>query len=398
MDFNYSPEEEAFRKEVRGWLVDNMKELPEWWGRPDVTGPEIDSEEYHQFSLWWHHKLYDAGFVGITWPKEYGGRGATLMEEVIFYEEIAKHRAPGPANAHGLGWCGPAILLHGMEEQKKRFLPKILSGEEIWCTFYSEPEAGSDMANVQTRAVEDGDDFVVNGQKVWNSGAHYADWSVLLVRTDPDARKHRGISYLLVDMRTPGISVRPLRNITGTAEFNETFFDDVRVPKHQIVGEKNMGWYVAAGALEFERSSIGTAIMRENTVKDLVKMTKEIKRNGQPISKDPVVQQKLAQLYIEASVLKYIALRGLTHQLRDGRPGSEGAVASVMGMEFNQRLQNFAMQLQGPYSRLVRGSKHAIENGRWQYSFLRSRGNTIETGTSEIKRNIIAQRVLGLPR
>jgi len=315
------------------------------------------------------------------------------MEEVIFYEELARYRAPGPDNVHGTGWCGPAILRFGTEEQKKRFLPKILSAEEIWCTFYSEPEAGSDMANVQTRAVEDGNHFVVNGQKVWNSGAHYADWAVLLVRTDPQVPKHRGISYLMVDMQTPGITVRPLRNITGTAEFNETFFDNVRIPRDQIVGEKNMGWYVAAGALEFERSSIGASITRENTIKDLIRLCRSLNRNN-----DPLIRNRLAQLYTETNIVKLIGLRALTNQLKTGRPGSEGAISSVFSMELNQRIQEFASMLQGPYNRLVKGSAHAIEQGRWQHSFLRSRGNTIETGTSEIKRNVIAQRVLGLPR
>jgi alkylation response protein AidB-like acyl-CoA dehydrogenase len=393
MDFSYTPEEEAFRDELKQWLAVHMKELPEWYRQRDIPGPEIDSQEYHDFSVWWHRKLYDAGFVGITWPREYDGRGGTIMEQVIFYEEIARHRAPGLSNGHGIGWCGPAFLAHGTEEQKKRYLPKILSAEEIWCTFYSEPEAGSDMANVQTRAVEDGDHWVVNGQKVWSSGAHVADWGVLLVRTDPEARKHRGISYLFLDMKTPGITVSPLRNITGTAEFNEAFFDNVRIPRDQVIGEVNMGWYVAAGALEFERSSAGAAIARENSVKDIIRLAKEMGCN-----RDPMVRQRLAQLYVETMVLKYMALRGLTHELREGRPGPQGAVSSVFSMEFNQRLQDLAMEIQGPYSRLVRGSKHAVDHGRWQYGFLRSRGNTIETGTSEIKRNIIAQRVLGLPR
>ena len=393
MDFSYTPEEESFRDELKQWLAVHMKELPEWYGQRDIAGPEVDSQEYHDFSVWWHRKLYDAGFVGITWPREYGGRGGTIMEQVIFYEEIARHRAPGLSNAHGIGWCGPAFLAHGTEEQKKRYLPKILSAEEIWCTFYSEPEAGSDMANVQTRAVEDGDHWVVNGQKVWSSGAHLADWGVLLVRTDPEARKHRGISYLFLDMKTPGVTVSPLRNITGTAEFNEAFFDNVRFPRDQVIGEVNMGWYVAAGALEFERSSAGAAIARENSVKDIIRLAQEMERN-----REPMVRQRLAQLYVETMVLKYMALRGLTHELREGRPGPQGAVSSVFSMEFNQRLQDLAMEIQGPYSRLVRGSKHAVDHGRWQYGFLRSRGNTIETGTSEIKRNIIAQRVLGLPR
>lgn len=393
MDFLYTPEEEAFRNELKEWLEVNMKELPEWYTNKNIPGPGVDSKEYNDFSTWWHRKLYDAGFVGITWPKEYGGRGGTIMEQVIFYEEIARHRAPGLANAHGIGWVGPAFLAHGTEEQKKRYPLKILSAEEIWCTFYSEPEAGSDMANVQTTAVADGDHWVINGQKVWNSGAHLADWGVLLVRTDPEARKHRGISYMYVDMKTPGIDVRPLRNITGTVEFNETFFDNVRIPIDQVIGEVNMGWYVAAGALEFERSSAGAAIARENAVKDIIQLSREMGRNS-----NPAVRQQLAQLYVETMVLKYMALRNLTHELREGRPGPQGAVSSVFSMEFNQRLQDLAMGIQGPYSRLMRDSKHAVDHGRWQHGFLRSRGNTIETGTSEIKRNIIAQRVLGLPR
>ncbi len=272
MDFTYSPQEEAFREEVRDWLAENMKELPEWWDNPDVLGPDMDSEERHQFDLWWHHKLYDAGFVGLNWSKEYGGRGATLMEQVVFSEEIAKHRAPGPTNALGIGWCGPTIMAAGTEEQKKRFLQPILRADEFWCQGFSEPEAGSDMANVKTRAVEDGDDFVVNGQKVWTSGGHYSDWAVLLVRTDPDAPKHRGISYLLLDMHAPGVTIRSLRQMTGHSEFNEVFLDDVRIPKNMLVGELNKGWYVAMGTLEFERSGIGAAIGRENSIKDLIKL------------------------------------------------------------------------------------------------------------------------------
>jgi len=393
VDFSYSPQEEVFRRELRSWLANNMKELPAWWAHPDVVGPEVDSREHHDFTVWWHRKLHSGGYAGITWPRIYGGRGGTVMEEVIFHEEIARHRAPGLSNVHGIGWCGPAILRFGTDEQKKRFIPRILSAEEIWCTFYSEPGAGSDMANVQTRAVEDGDYYVVNGQKVWSSHAHLADWAVLLARTDPTVPKHRGLSYLLVDMKTPGINVRPLRNITGTAEFNETFFDNVRIPKHRIIGEKNMGWYVAAGALEFERSSLGASIARENTIRDLIAVIQRLGKNH-----DPITRQRLAQLWVEMNVTRYIGLRNLTKQLRDGRPGPEGSLGSLIGVELNQRIQDFAMQVQGPYGRLMRGSPQAIERGRWQYSFLRSRGASLETGTTEIKRNVIAQRVLGLPR
>lgn len=393
MDFAYSPQEEAFREEIRGWLDKNMKELPRWWLDRSLKRPEADSDEYFQFSIWWHKKLYDAGFVGISWPKEYGGRGATLMEQVVFGEELAKHRAPGPTNAIGIGWCGPTIITNGTEEQKKRFLEPMLKAEEIWCQGFSEPEAGSDMANVQTRAVEDGDDFIVNGQKVWTSGGHHAHWAILLARTDPDAPKHRGISYFLLDMRLPGVTVRPLRQITGHSEFNEVFMDNVRIPKSMMVGEKNQGWYIAMGTLEFERSGVGAAIGRENTIMDLIEISRELKRN-----QDPLMRQKMAQLFIESQAAKYTGLRALTKQLRGERPGPESAVMSHFGMELNQRTQDFAMQLQGPYSRLMRDSKYAIDDGSWQYGFLRSRGNTIETGTSEIKRNILAQRVLGLPR
>jgi len=393
MDFSYSPQEEAFREEIKDWLAENMKELPKWWLDRSLKRPEIDSEEYHQFSVWWHRKLYDAGFVGISWPKEYGGRGATLMEQVVFSEELAKHRAPGPTNAIGIGWCGPTIINHGTEEQKKRFLEPMLKADEIWCQGFSEPEAGSDMANVQMRAVDDGDDYIVNGQKVWTSGGHYSDWAILLARTDPDAPKHRGISYFLLDMHAPGVTVRPLRQITGHSEFNETFLDNVRIPKTMRVGEENQGWYIAMGTLEFERSGIGAAIGRENTIMDLVEVTKQMKRN-----KDPIIRQKMAQMYIDGVAIRYTGLRALTKQLRGERPGPESAVMSHFGMELNQRMQDFAMQIQGPYSRLVRDSKYAVDDGSWQYSFLRSRGNTIETGTSEIKRNVLAQRVLGLPR
>ncbi len=391
MDFTYSPQEEAFRQEVRDWLRENMKEIPKWRSQADAGGSQ------QQFSQWWHRKLYDAGFVGLAWPKEYGGRGATIMEQVVFNEEMAKHRAPGPTNNMGLGWVGPALLASGTEEQKNRFIPKILTAEEIWCTLYSEPEAGSDMANVQTRAVEDGDDFVINGQKVWTSGGHRADWAVLLARTDPDAPKHRGLSYLLMDMHSPGVTLRPLRQITGGADFNETFLDDVRIPKNQLLGEKNRGWYIAMGALEFERSGLGASIGRENSIKTLIKMAKETVRDGRPLSEDRVIRHQLAQFHIEANVAKYIGLRNLTHQLRGERPGPEGSVGHIFGVQFSQHLQDFALQLQGPYAQLYRGGKYAIDNGRWQFSWLSARSASIATGTTEIQKNVVAQRALGLP-
>lgn len=398
MDFNYSPKEEAFRQEFRDWLAVNMKELPPWWNNPKVKGPDVGSDEYHHFSLWWHRKLYKAGYVGIAWPKEYGGRGATLMEQVVFNEEMAKHQAPGPTNGHGLGWCGPAIMAHGAEWQKKRFLPKILSAEEIWCTCYSEPESGSDMASVQTKAVLEGDHFVVNGQKVWTSGGHQADWAVILVRTDPTAAKHRGLSYLLMDMHSPGVTVRPLKQISGHAEYAETFIDNVRIPANQVVGQINRGWYIAASALEFERSNVGASERALNTVRELIKMAKATTRKGQPLSQDSLVRQKLAQLHIEAMIMRYNGLRNLTSQLRGEPPGPQISLGKLIMSEHGMRAQHVGLDIQGLYSQLIRDSKYAIDDGKWQNSFLFAPGMLIAEGTSEIQRNVIAQRVLGLPR
>jgi alkylation response protein AidB-like acyl-CoA dehydrogenase len=289
-------------------------------------------------------------------------------------------------------------MAHGAEWQKKRFLPKILSAEEIWCTCYSEPEAGSEMANVQTRGVEDGDDFVVNGQKVWTSGGHYADWAVILVRTDPDAPKHRGLSYLIMDMRSPGITVRPLRQITGHAEYNEVFLDNVRIPKNQLVGQINRGWYIAAGALEFERSNIGASERALSTVKDMIRMAQQTVRYGKPLSEDAVMRQKLAQLYVEAMIMRYNGLRNLTSQLRGQPPGPQMSIGKLYMSEHDMRALHVALEIQGHYSQLMRGSKYAIDDGRWQQSFLSAPGMLIAEGTSEIQRNVIAQRVLGLPR
>ena len=398
MDFSYSPKEEAFRKEVKDWLNIHMKELPKWWRNPEVLGPEIDSDEYHQFSLWWHKKLYAAGFVGIAWPKEYGGRGATVLEQVVYNEEMAKARAPGPANGLGIGWAGPTIMSYGSEEQKKRFLPKILSAEEHWCQGFSEPEAGSDLANVQTRAVDEGDHYVVNGQKVWTTGGHYSDWAILLVRTDPNAPKHRGLTYLLLDMHSPGVTVRPLRQITGHAEFNEVFLDNVKIPKSLQIGETNRGWHIAVGTLAFERSALATTVQRENTLNDLVALARKMTRSGKPVIEDPAVRQQLAQFFIDIQVLKYTGLRSLTGQLRGERPGPETLVVNLFGTELHLRMQELAMEIEGPFSRLMRGSDHAIENGSWQNSFLSARGSSIASGTLEIKRNVIAERGLGLPR
>jgi alkylation response protein AidB-like acyl-CoA dehydrogenase len=284
--------------------------------------------------------------------------------------------------------------------KKKRYLSKILSCEEIWCQGFSEPNAGSDVASIRTRAELKGDEFIINGQKVWTSLAQIADWCMLLVRTDPEAPKHRGMSYLLVDMHSPGITVRPLKQLTGEAEFNEVFFADVRVPRQNLVGELNEGWRVAITTLMNERgtAAFGTQARFRIILDNLMGLAKKSTVNGKPALQDPLIRQQLAQHYIEVELLKYNCFRNFTRLLRGGTPGPEGSTLKLQWSELNQRMQETAMAIEGPYSQLLRGSPWAVESGRWQHNFLRSRANTIEAGTSEIQRNIIAERVLGLSK
>ena len=394
MDFSFSPEEEQFRQELRSWLQTN---LPPGWGstfRMPKGGARIE------FLREWQRRLHAGGYLGLSWPKEYGGRGASMIELAIFNEEMAKVGAPGPLNGLGLSMAGPTIIVHGAEEQKKRYLHKILSCEEIWCQGFSEPGSGSDVASIRTRAELRGDEFIINGQKVWTSLAQIADWCMLLVRTDPDAPKHRGISYLLVDMKTPGITVRPLRQMTGESEFNEVFFEDVHIPRANLVGELNNGWGVALTTLMNERgtASFGTQARFKIIYDNLVELARKSSLNGRTATQDPEIRQQLAQHLIDVELLKLNCFRNFTRLLRGGTPGPEGSILKLWWSELNQRMQETAMTLQGPYGQLQRSSPWAVEGARWQYNFLRSRANTIEAGTSEIQRNIIAERVLRLPK
>jgi alkylation response protein AidB-like acyl-CoA dehydrogenase len=338
MNFELSEQEQDFRDNLRQWLEDN---LPEGWGKT-VFEP-VDLHEKIAFLKNWSRKLHEAGYAGLNWPKEYGGAGATLMEQVIFNEEVARLKAPTPYNGIAIGMVGPTLIEVGTEDQKKRYLSKMLNCEEIWCQGYSEPGSGSDLASLQTRAEADGDAFVVNGQKVWTSNAHDAAYCFLLARTDPDVPKHKGLSCFIVDMKSPGITVRPLKQITGEAEFNEVFFENVRVPRENLVGDLNNGWMVGIGLLMHERAT--TSILNQSNVQVLVQ-----------------------------------ELVGLSLTL------------------LTQRAQELAMELLGPYAQLMHGSPHAVQDGAWQFSFLRSRSATIAAGTAEIQRNIIAERVLGLPK
>ena len=398
MDFKYSDEAEAFRREFRAWL--------------DANPParSIDDDQIGEFMeagsagwkhhLEWHRKMHSGGWVGITWPKEYGGRGAKLEQSTVFGEELARIKAPTLVNGLGIALVGPTLMHWATEEQKKRYLPKILSAEEIWCQGYSEPNAGSDVAALQTRAVEDGDDFIVNGQKVWTSGAHHADMCILLARTDPAAPKHKGISYLLVDMHSPGVTVKPLVQITGDRGFNEVFFEDVRVPKANLVGAKNQGWQVAVTTLAFERSSIGSSSARDSmaAIRELTALAKLLPRDHGTAWDDASIRQKIAGLACEAAALRYTNLRQLTRKLKGLPPGPEGSGSKLVVSDLILRTAKFAMELLGPYSQIEQNAPFALQAGKWSYRMLGSRLMTIAGGTSEIQRNIIGERVLGLPK
>jgi alkylation response protein AidB-like acyl-CoA dehydrogenase len=393
MDFRFSPDEEQFRQEVRTWLETNVP--------ADLrAGGDEDLAPYERWKRQktWHKKLYEGGWIGIWWPTEYGGRGASVIEQAIFNEELGRMGVSSGVNMSGVTLLGPTLMHWGTEEQKKRFLPTILPADEVWCQGYSEPGAGSDLASLQTRAVEDGDHFVVNGQKVWTSWAQYSEWIFLLVRTDPSAPKHQGISYLLVDMRSPGVTVRPLTQINGDAEFNEVFFEDVRVPKKHLVGELNRGWMVAVTTLMFERVSTSNFYRFEKILPQLYDLARHVQLDGRPAIDETSVRQQLAQFAIEAQAIKYNDLRRLTRQLKGVPPGPEGSFSKITSTELNMRICTFAMELLGPYAVLEKGSPFALDHTRWSYRMLGSRAGTIAAGTNEIQRGIIGERVLGLPK
>jgi alkylation response protein AidB-like acyl-CoA dehydrogenase len=397
MDFTLTPEQQSFRDEVRSWLSRN---LPSGWSSKTQAASDVPREAAYDFLRQWQRKMYEAGFVGLTWPKESGGRGLTFMEEMILQEEMALAKAPPMLNILAVGMAGPTINAYGTEEQKKRYPPKMLSCEEIWCQGYSEPNSGSDLASLQTRAVKDGEYYVINGQKVWTSLAHIADWMMLLARTDPQAPKHKGITYFLLDMHAPGVTVKPLKQITGDDEFNEVYFDNVRVHESQILGGLNNGWGVGLTTLMYERLALGFGLqVRLRIALDgLVDLARRSTKNGVPATRDPVMRQKLAQMWIDTEVFKYTGARAITKLLKGELPGPEASTGKMMWVEGHQRLQEMAMELQGPYAQLMSGSRWAVENGLWQYGFLRSRANSIEGGTTEIQKNIIGERVLGLPK
>jgi len=393
MDFNYNAEQEAYRKQVRLWLEANQP--------PPLTKAEKESAD-DEF-MWkrlkaWHTKLYEGGWAGIAWPKEYGGRGATFVEQLIFGQELGRLNLPLGCNVLGTIMTGPALMQWGTEEQKKRYLNKILSGEEIWCEGMSEPGAGSDLAALQTRALLEGDNFVVNGQKVWTTIAHRSHYCQLFVRTDPEAPKHKGLSALLVDMKSPGVSVKPLKQITGESEFNEIFFEDVRVPKENLLGPLNMGWQVLVSTLMHERVGIGDTLnATEQTLSQLVEVAKAARINGNRAIDDPEIRQQLAQFAIETQSKKYSSLRSLTKRLKGLPPGPEASVSKLVSTELTQKMIKFSERLLGQYALLERRSPFAPD-GDWLRRILGSESMTIAGGTTPVQKNMIAERVLQLPK
>jgi alkylation response protein AidB-like acyl-CoA dehydrogenase len=395
MDLRETPEEVQLRRTVRSWLEAH---LPAGWGTPAYRPPATPAEQV-AFARWWQRTLHDGGWAGITWPAEYGGRGAGVVEQLLYSEEYARLRAPDILSLKvGLNLVGPTVMACGTPAQKTRFLPGILNGQDIWCQGFSEPNAGSDLASVKTRAELRGDAFVVTGQKTWTSVAQHADWCILVTRTNFDGPKHKGLTFLLVDMKSPGITIRPLREITGDAWFNEVFFDEVRVPRDHLVGAVNGGWNVVLTTLAHERAGTAPHVRLHGEQRRLAALARGTLRNGRSAAADPVVRQKVAQSAIETALLRYTAYRNVTMVQRTGQPGPEGSVLKLVWSELEQRLKDTALEILGPHGLLPAGEARAADNGFWCYEFLWSRAATIYAGTSEVQRNIIAQRVLGLPR
>ena len=388
MNFKFSESEEAFREELKSWLNTELAARP---------GSDSNPDSEWAFNLEMRRKLAEKGWLTMAWPEEYGGQSASHMMQVIFAEEMSYNNAPG-RDVFGTKMMAPTLMIHGTEDQKQQFLPPVSRGDVQWCQGYSEPESGSDLASLQTRAIEDGDDFVVNGTKVWTSGAHRADHIMVLTRTDPDAPKHRGISFLLCDMNTPGITVNPIINMAGDHSFNMVTFEDVRIPKKNLVGEQNRGWYVGATLLDFERSGVDYSAGAKRTLEELVEFAKTNSKNGVLLANDPVTRNRLSDLAIEVEVSKLISYNIAWMQGQGLVPNKEASMGKVLGTELQQHVSETGMHMLGMHGQLAPGSKHAPLEGKVEHMYLTDVSQTIQAGTSEIQRNIIATRGLGLPR
>ncbi len=393
MDLTLAPEDLAFRDATRRWFETNT---------PAVEPKTLDERKA------WHRKMYDAGFIGMLWPREYGGRGATPMQQAIVQDEMARASAPPPINGLGIGFIGPTIIVHGTDAQKQRYLKRMLTAEEIWCQLYSEPNAGSDLASLKTRAEDAGDHFVVNGQKIWTSSGPIADWGILLARTDSRVAKHKGISCFLFNMRQPGVEVRPLKQITGSSLFSEVFFTNARAEKSDLVGRLSQGWEIAQTTLGYERgaNSLGRVTRYLTAFNQLVKSAKELRRGGRPLIEDPVVRAKLGRVFADLEVQRYAALRVLS-ALQKGEPiSAASSITKLSYTEFEKRYFEIVLEVLGPWGQLMAVPDEVVEEvstssgepGTFATAFLWSRAGTIYSGSSEIQKNVIGERVLGLPK
>ncbi|WP_174734774.1 acyl-CoA dehydrogenase family protein [Mesobacillus harenae] len=394
MDLSFSQQQEEYRQGVREWLINN---IPEGWGTPEFNWPD-DEAERGKILREWDRKLYEGGYAGISWPKEYGGQGLTHVEEIIYDEEAGKLNAPSGINVLGKLLLGPTLLLFGTEEQKQRFLPALLRGDEVWCQGFSEPNAGSDLAAIETKAVLEGDNWIINGQKVWTSYAHHADWCFVLARTDNEVAKHKGITFFLVPMNSEGITVRPLVQMNGNSDFNEVFFDSVSIPKENVVGGLNNGWKVAMGTLGFERGTLalGRQVRFQNEFNTLARISSSVEKSGEKASESAYYRQKLAELFSEIRILRYHGLKTISQLLNEGKLGPEASLQKLFWSGMHVNMGKLGLEIlgdQAPYigeESVGRGVLQAIDSG--------SRGATIYAGTTQIQKNIIAERVLGMPR
>src|SRR5262245_40743231 len=400
MDLSFSKSQVAFRREVRQWL----KRLVPKRHRKMEPAEYGDPRRIAELKAW-QRGLYEAGYLAMGWPKQYGGPAdadadsrETLMRQTIVAEELFKVRVSSVIGAMGIQMVGPTLMQYGTEAQKQDFLPKILDAEHIWCQGYSEPGSGSDLASLKTRAELVGDFFLINGQKVWTSNAQFADWMFCLTRTDPNAPKHKGISYVLIDMKTPGITVRPLVQMTGDKGFNEVFFEDVKVPRENLVGELNQGWQVANATLSHERNMLGSTTRTQQMFEGLLHVARTRRRAGKAASDDPLIRQRLADLAIRVESMTYHSYRQLTDLLRGRSPGIAASVNKLVSTELNHAICALAIEVLGDYGVLDRKSKHVVDRGIWPYEFMFTLGLIIGGGTSQIQKNIISERGLGMPK
>lgn len=396
MDYRDSPDEAAFRSQVRTWLEDH---LPPFQKRLLTSSA---SEGRLRVSADWQHELFEGGYGALGWPSEYGGRDATPIEKYLLVEESSKLAAPWHLNMSvTLGWCAPAILSFGTEEQKKTHVRKMLEGKQVWCQMFSEPNAGSDLASLQTRADQDGDHFVINGQKIWSSGAHWSEWGILLAKTS-DGPKYRNLTFFIVDMNTPGIEIRPIKQISGESDFCEIFFTDCRIPAEWVVGQIGDGWTVGIATLLNERVALsagaGAAVIAVQGLERLLSLAKRIERNGGTAASDSHFRQRLAQVWIDAQANRLTAYRVLAAQFKGKNPGPEASILKLSGDLWTQRLSDLAIEILGARGLPTEGSALAEDAGQWARGALWNRALTIGGGTSEIQKNIIAERVLGLPK